>query len=198
MPHWLLALLVLIGMCALGVYLTHGIDGFTVSNTQFGSSAQDAISYALSLGMGGQYTPYSSLYKPFNYSTIKYSGQTPSSISEDNMDAARSFAKSLDNNNSNFDSWYSTTNTRSSWVTPTKDQVDMAQNANDSVTGSSVSDANIPALYKRLHTSPESAHTTNSTNISPSLRDLIRSDIDEAVSNTIQNEIMTMKNEYQL
>jgi len=256
MPEWIFAFITLVILCAVGVYIIKGVDGF-INMTSYGTSARDAIAYAMSLGMTGSYTPYSlsatgspsssfscATYKGTNCNTLYSCCVTAANRDYRALDACRSrfnecTSKSATHSGTPGSVYTSTTDlntlfnnyalsslaNRSTWDwtsqdspykhSPTADQLKTAQGGNTDW-GSGATPSNIyedvyPDWYinykksggSKLYVSPTDAGTDaerilSTSTTSPSLRDLIRSDMDEAVAGVVDKEILNLQNQNEL
>jgi len=249
MPEWLFAFILLIAICVLGVYIVKGIDGFK-DMTTYGTSAQDALEYAYSLGMTGQYKPKtqtnSSYTNPPTFSCATYKGNNCNTKYSCCIEACNGVAacsrkcmtafdtckknnadddgthvtNDVSNNNLNL-KWLQKNESPSSDVwwkqrhshkhTPTSTQLQTAQwDGIDDVTPYSRHTGDTHSQYNRQwekHRSSGNTHSAydvdkynmgSSEYVAPSLRDLIRSDMDEAVGSLVEKEVLQLKNQYQL
>jgi hypothetical protein len=256
MPEWIFAFIILIILCAAGVYIIQGIDGF-INMTSYGTSAQDAIAYALSLGMAGSYTPSSSSNRggsstPFSCATYKgtncntlysccvsaangelralqacriafnscssasaaYSG-TPGSGNTSSSDLNTLFNNYALSQLSERSKWDWTSSDSPYKYSPTVDQLNSAQGGNsdwgNGATPSNIQEDVYPDWYvnhqksggSKVFISPNDFGTNaatiiNESTVSPSLRDLIRSDMDEAVAGVVDKEILQLQNQNEL
>lgn len=232
MPHWLFALILLICICALGVYITKGMEGFlSIRDTVLSApplptlrtpSSTVTSSYTTKIDCSkykgsdcdtihacciqGCYSNIPCLMKcgyDFNYckekgpkkdsdanswfTSLPWSHRTPSSNSSHQTPSSSWFqqfyspsSKHLNlPRHDNSDFLYS----------PNRSQLETAQSKHQMPHGVipySGDMENTSAMYESLNS------------VQPALRNLIRSDMDEAVTGLVDKEILQLQNEYEV
>jgi len=192
MPEWLFALILLGMICALGVYITKGIEGFRVTVLPMNrtpSSGRTPMNETPSSGRTTlndlntdflQYA-YSSLTKPpKSIRTNRNSPYLHAPTSQQLAAAQDGNGLSYDHASANQAMYESKTSYKGPWSTVTAAQggTPMSVNPSDFDT--------------------EAENIASSAPIRPALRDLIRSDMDEAVNGLVEKEVLQLQNKYAL
>jgi len=205
MPEWLFALILLVVLCAVGVYITKGIEGFTALTRLPMNVTPSSGRIRLNTPSSGRIslnTPSSGLTSLHDLNTVfnnyAYGSltQTPISIHIDrnspylHAPTAQQLAAAQDGNGLSYDAhananqamYKSQTSYKGPWS-------DGARHSYQTGTPMSVNPSDFDT---------EAETIASCAPVRPALRDLIRSDIDEAVNDLVEKEVLQLQNKYAL
>lgn len=180
MPEWLFALILLGMICALGVYITKGIEGFrgftggsagtpSSGRTTLNDLNTDFLQYA-----------YSSLTKtPTSRRTNRNSPYL-------HAPTAQQLAAAQDGNGLSYD------------ATPTQSMYESQTSYKGPWSTVSAAQGGTPISVHPSDFDTEAETIASCAPVRPALRDLIRSDMDEAVNGLVEKEVLQLQNKYAL
>jgi hypothetical protein len=185
MPEWLFAFILLGMICALGVYITKGIEGFRVTGLPMNVPPSTGITQMNETPSSGK-TTLNDLKTDFLQYAYSSFTKTPTSIPIDpnspylHAPTAQQLAAAQDGNGLPYDAdadanqamYESETSYKGPWST----------------VSTSAGGTPISANPSDFDTEAETIAT--SAPIRPALRDLIRSDMDEAVNALVEKEVL--------
>jgi hypothetical protein len=191
MPEWLFAFILLVMICALGIYITKGTEGFRITAVTMNGTPSSGRTPSNGTPSSGR-TSLNDLNTDFLQYAYTSLTKTPTSIQ-------------IDPNSPYLH-------------TPTSKQLDEAQSGNGLAYDDAISNQ---AMYesetsykgpwstvsasrgKPISVNPSDFDTeaetiATSAPVRPALRDLIRSDMDEAVNALVEKEVLQLQNNYAL
>jgi hypothetical protein len=191
MPEWLFAFILLVMICALGIYITKGTEGFKgIALPMNRTPSSGRIS--LNTPSSGK-TTLNDLKTDFLQYAYSSFTKTPTSIPIDpnspylHRPTAQQLAAAQDGNglsyddaNSNQAMYESETSYKGPWSTVSASAGGNPHSVNPSDHGT------------------EAETIATSAPVRPALRDLIRSDMDEAVNALVEKEVLQLQNNYAL
>jgi hypothetical protein len=204
MPEWLFALILLVVLCGLGVYITKGIEGFTALTRLPMNVTPSSERIRLTTPSSGRIslnTPSSGLtsLNDLNTDFLQYAytsfTKTPTSIQIDPnspylhspssrqlQEAQSGNGLAYDDASSNQAMYESETSYKGPWS-------DGARYSRQTGTPISVRPSDFNTEAETIATCAP---------VRPALRDLIRSDMDEAVNALVEKEVLQLQNKYAL
>jgi hypothetical protein len=192
MPEWLFAFILLVMICALGIYITKGTEGFRITALPMNitpSSVRTPMNITPSSGR----TTLNDLKTDFLQYAYSSFTKTPTSIQIDpnspylhaptanQLNQAQSgndLSYDYANANANQAMYESETSYKGPWSTV------------------SASAGGTPISVNPSDFDTEAETIATSAPVRPALRDLIRSDMDEAVNALVEKEVLQLQNNY--